>query len=89
MPEILFHPSFKRAYKRAVATGSDRENRFHRALEIFAVDPFDSKLRTHKLKGKLNEYWSFSVEYDLRVVFFFEKDGSAVLFDIGSHDEVY
>ena len=89
MPEILFHQSFKRAYKKAVSAGSDREHRFRRALEMFALDPFDPKLRTHKLKGKLNSYWAFSVEYDLRIVFYFEVDGSAVLFDIGSHDEVY
>jgi mRNA-degrading endonuclease YafQ of YafQ-DinJ toxin-antitoxin module len=38
----------------------------------------------------LKDSWAFTVEYDLRVLFNFEADGTkAVLFDLGSHDEVY
>jgi mRNA-degrading endonuclease YafQ of YafQ-DinJ toxin-antitoxin module len=46
-------------------------------------------LKTHKLSGKLQEFWSFSVDYDERVLFYFMEDGKAVFVDIGSHDEVY
>jgi mRNA-degrading endonuclease YafQ of YafQ-DinJ toxin-antitoxin module len=46
-------------------------------------------LRTHKLSGDLQEYWSFSIEYDVRVVFQFATKNSAVFQDIGTHDEVY
>jgi mRNA-degrading endonuclease YafQ of YafQ-DinJ toxin-antitoxin module len=60
-------------------------------LELFINDPYDSRLKTHKLSGKLNGLWSFSIEYDLRVVLFFTKDKpkKAVFIDIGTHDEVY
>ena len=60
-------------------------------MELFINDPFDSKLKTHKLSGKLKGLWSFSIEYDLRVVFFFTNDKTkkAVFVDIGTHDEVY
>jgi mRNA-degrading endonuclease YafQ of YafQ-DinJ toxin-antitoxin module len=60
-------------------------------LELFIYDPFDSKLKTHKLSGKLKRLWSFSIEYDLRVVFFFtdEKPRKAIFVDLGTHDEVY
>ena len=47
------------------------------------------KLRTHKLTGQLNELWSFSIEYDLRVIFYFINDNEVILEDIGNHDEVY
>jgi len=58
---------------------------------LFLNDPFDSRLKTHKLSGKLKDLWSFSLEYDLRVVFFFTKDKpkKAVFVDIGTHNEVY
>ncbi|MBD1846833.1 hypothetical protein H6F89_26185 [Cyanobacteria bacterium FACHB-63] len=46
-------------------------------------------MRTHKLSGKLKDYWSFSLEYDERVVFYFTEDGNAVFVDVGTHDEVY
>ena len=58
------------------------------ALRRFAADPGDPLLRVHKLKGDLREYWSFSVDDDLRVLFRWEGD-VAFLVNIGSHDEVY
>lgn len=58
------------------------------ALRRFAADPRDPLLRTHKLKGDLADYWAFSVDDDLRVLF--RRDGGvAFLANIGSHDEVY
>lgn len=46
-------------------------------------------LRTHKLTGELSGLWSFSVDYDCRVVFRFSGVERAVFEDIGSPDEVY
>ena len=58
------------------------------ALRRFSADPQDPILRTHKLKGDLAAYWSFSVDADLRVVFRWEGE-EAFLVNLGSHDEVY
>ena len=58
------------------------------ALRRFAADPGDPLLRTHKLKGDLRDYWSFTVDNDLRVLFRWDGD-VAFLVNIGSHDEVY
>ena len=58
------------------------------ALRRFAADPRDPLLRTHKLKGDLGDYWAFSVEDDLRVLF--RWDGEVCfLVNLGSHDEVH
>ena len=75
--------------KRIKSTESERG--FWHRLDWFITDPFNVKLKTHKLSGKLKELWSFSLDYDLRVVFYFTKDKpkKAVLVDIGTHDEVY
>ena len=58
------------------------------ALRRFAVDPSDPLLRTHKLKGEFADYWAFSVDRDLRVLFRWDGD-IAFLVGLGSHDEVY
>jgi mRNA-degrading endonuclease YafQ of YafQ-DinJ toxin-antitoxin module len=58
------------------------------ALRRFARDPRDPILRTHRLRGELKEYWAFSVDRDLRVVFRWEGD-EALLVTPGTHDEVY
>jgi mRNA-degrading endonuclease YafQ of YafQ-DinJ toxin-antitoxin module len=89
MVEISFSSSFKRAYKKRIKGNLDLEARFWHKVEQFALDPFDKSLKTHKLSGKLKDLWSFSVEYDARVLFYFSDDGKAVFVDIGNHDEVY
>jgi mRNA-degrading endonuclease YafQ of YafQ-DinJ toxin-antitoxin module len=87
--EVSFSPSFKRAFKKRIKGKADSELRFWQKLEQFTVDPFDPSLKTHKLSGKLKELWSFSVDYDERVLFYFTEDEKAVFVDIGNHDEVY
>ncbi|HEV2006855.1 MAG TPA: hypothetical protein VGQ85_09600 [Candidatus Limnocylindrales bacterium] len=58
------------------------------ALRRFVVDPHDPLLRTHKLKGELSDYWAFSVDGDLRVLFRWDGD-RAFLVNLGSHEEIY
>ena len=53
------------------------------------IEPFDPTLKTHKLSGKLNDFWSFTVDYDERVLFYFTEDSKAVFVDIGNRDQVY
>jgi len=58
-------------------------------MEMFAKDPFHSRLRTHKLSGSLEGLWAFSVSFDCRVIFKFLSKNEILLIDIGGHDEVY
>jgi mRNA-degrading endonuclease YafQ of YafQ-DinJ toxin-antitoxin module len=89
MTEVAFSSSFKRAYKGRIKGNAGSEARFWESLEIFRNDPFDQRLRTHKLSGRLKELWSFSIGYDLRIVFSFLEGDRALFVDIGTHDEVY
>lgn len=52
------------------------------AMELFSRNPFHQKLRTHKLSGKLEGLWAFSVCYDYRVVFEFLNGDEVLLVDI-------
>jgi mRNA-degrading endonuclease YafQ of YafQ-DinJ toxin-antitoxin module len=47
-----------------------------------------------KLQGELKDLWACSVEYDFRIIFYFqpledEVEDAIVLVDVGTHDEVY
>jgi len=44
------------------------------------------KLKVHKLQGHLAKYWSFSVNYKIRIVFYFESREEIVLSLLGDHD---
>jgi mRNA-degrading endonuclease YafQ of YafQ-DinJ toxin-antitoxin module len=89
MVKVSFSSSFQRALKKRIKGSTELESRFWTKLEVFTNNPFDPSLRTHKLSGKLKDLWSFSVEYNQRVLFYFTDDGNAVFIDIGNHDEVY
>jgi mRNA-degrading endonuclease YafQ of YafQ-DinJ toxin-antitoxin module len=88
--EVSFSDTFIKAFRKRIKA-TDIEPEFWSRLEIFIADPYDPKLKTHKLSGKLKGLWGFSIDYKLRVVFFFtqEKPKKSVLVDIGTHDEVY
>ena len=89
MISIDFSKSFKRAFKRIIRNNKISEDDFFEKLDVFANNPFEPNLRTHRLSGKLKHLWAFSLGYNLRVVFLFEEDDKIVLIDIGTHDEVY
>ena len=88
--EVAFSDSFKKAFRKRIKDTAS-EAVFWNKLTLFINDPFQAGLKTHKLSGNLKGLWSFSIEYDIRVVFYFTKDNPAksVFTDIGSHDEVY
>lgn len=73
MIEVAFSSSFRRAFKKKIKEHPEIESRFWERLDIFINNPFDSRLRTHKLSGKLKFLWSFSVEYDVRVFLLLKK----------------
>ncbi len=89
MIKVSFSSSFRRAFKKRIKGSTELESRFWAKLEVFTNNPFEPSLRTHKLSGKLKDLWSFSIEYNQRVIFYFTDEGNVVFIDIGNHDEVY
>jgi hypothetical protein len=67
-----------------------RPEGFHApGLENFKENPFDPRLRTHKIHRLSARYgrtiYAVDIENDLRAVFFIEGD-SVITVDIGTHD---
>ena len=94
MRRLAWHTSFRRAFKRCSRNRPDASDRILAALTNLLEDPFDPRLKIHKLRGKLEGLLACWVEYDCRIVFALAKDPESgddliVLVDIGTHDEVY
>lgn len=80
--EIVYAPHFQRAFKKLSPEWKETINE---RVSIFKKDCFDHRLKTHKLKGKLNNYWSFSLTDSHRVLFCFEGNGRVGFVDVGDH----
>lgn len=94
MRRLVWHTSFRRTFKKIKRLDPEKANRVLRVAEDLATDPFQQHLRTHKLRGTLAGLWAAWVEYDCRIVFFFEPDSAGgdemiALVDVGNHEEVY
>ncbi len=80
--EVLYTPHFKREAKRLPAS---LRSLVEKRLELFCEDAFHASLKTHKLTGKLHEYWSFSINQRVRVICSFEGSVKVILHSIGDH----
>ena len=67
----------------------EERKRLSKRIEWLKKDPFDPRLRTHVLTGKLKGYFAFSLSYSKRVTFVWIDKKSILFVDIGSHEEVY
>lgn len=89
MINITWDQGFKKVYRKKIKNNGELKKRFRRTLEAFSKDPFNPILKTHKLTGRLQGLWAFSISFDCRVIFKFLGDNEILLIDIGSHEEVY
>jgi mRNA interferase YafQ len=91
---LVWDASFRRAFKRVTRRAPELAERVFDVVAVLAEDPFNPRLKTHRLRGQLDGLWACWVAYDCRIVFALEPDPATgedviVLADIGSHDEVY
>ncbi len=54
--------------------------------KLFIKDPFSKKLKSHKLSGRLDGLWAFSINYKDRIIFEFLGKKKILFHKIGSHD---
>jgi mRNA-degrading endonuclease YafQ of YafQ-DinJ toxin-antitoxin module len=82
--EIIYSSKFAREYKKLP---NDIKDIAEEQETLFRKDPFDPMIKTHKLKGKLRGFLSFSIGYKYRIIFEFAKDKNTVYFhSVGDHD---
>lgn len=83
--KIIYSPKFIKAYRKLP---KEIQLLAEKQEEIFKENPFDHRLKSHKLKGKLKAFYSFSVAYNWRIIFHFEQEDTVGFDMIGTH-EIY
>ncbi len=83
MIKIIYSSKFAREYSKlplSVKRVAEKKEK------IFRDNPFDPILKTHKLKGGLKGFWSFSVDRNYRVIFEFVAEKEIWFHSVGTHD---
>lgn len=82
--KIYYSSKFAKEYKKLslkVKLTAERKEK------IFRKDSFNPTLKTHRLSGKLKEYYSFSINYKYRIIFEFSNN-TVWFHSVGTH-EIY
>jgi len=81
---------FDRCARKFLTKHPDLRPRFAETMAQLCADPFEPSLRLHALGGKLQGLQAVSLTYSYRITLTLQiTEHEILLFDIGSHDEVY
>jgi addiction module RelE/StbE family toxin len=81
--EIRYRNRFVKEYKKLSPA---IKNAAKKKEIIFRKNPFDSRLKTHKLSGPLDGFLAFSVSQKYRIIFAFAQKDIVEFYSIGNHD---
>ena len=84
--KILYLKKFIKQYKKL---SPETKKLAEEKEKIFRKNPFDSKLKTHKLHGDLKGFLSFSINNNVRIIFDFYENKNVRFYAVGNHDIYY
>lgn len=80
--KIYYSSKFTKEYQKLPLKIKENAEKKER---IFRNNPFDEKLRTHKLKGSLKGFLSFSINRKHRIIFEFIDHDTVWFHSVGNH----
>lgn len=86
--KIKYHRTFQKNFKKRILPHLKLVAKFKERLNLKLKDPTNPLLKNHRLKGEKSKYLSFSISGDIRVIYQI-KDEVLLLYDIGTHNQVY
>jgi mRNA-degrading endonuclease YafQ of YafQ-DinJ toxin-antitoxin module len=88
--KLIFVESYTRRAIRFIRKHPEVRRQYEKTLQLLELDPFHPSLRLHKLKGRLSDLHSVSINLSYRITLEFLIEGQTIIpIDIGSHDDVY
>lgn len=81
--KVYYSSKFEKEYKKLSNKIKDAAEKIEK---VFRKNPFAPQLKTHRLKGKLKDFWSFSIDYHYRIIFEFIDKNVVWFHSVGTHD---
>ena len=79
---ILYLPKFAREFKKL---DQKIKELAVKKEKLFRKNPFDPRLKTHRLHGELEGFLAFSIDRKHRIIFDFQDKDTVRLYRVGSH----
>jgi toxin HigB-1 len=87
---LIYTKSYNRRAARFIKKHPDLIGQYEKTLKLLELDPFHPSLRLHKLKGRLSELHSVSINIGYRIsIELVIKEKTIIPINVGSHDEVH
>ena len=87
---LIYTKSYIRRAARFIRKHPELVGQYEKTLKLLELDPFHPSLRLHKLKGRLSEFHSVSINIGYRIsIEFLINEKTIIPVNVGSHDEVY
>jgi mRNA-degrading endonuclease YafQ of YafQ-DinJ toxin-antitoxin module len=90
MYQLKVSKNFEKKLKKFIKRNPTLKSILKEKLQILQENPFDSRLKTHRLSGPLKDFFSFWLTYEYRIVIkIYPKEKLIEFYTIGTHEEVY
>jgi mRNA-degrading endonuclease YafQ of YafQ-DinJ toxin-antitoxin module len=88
--KIIYTETYIRRARKFIKNHPEIISQYEKTLKLIEINPFHPSLRLHKLKSKLSELYSVSINISYRIcIYFIIEENTVIPIDIGRHDEVY
>jgi mRNA-degrading endonuclease YafQ of YafQ-DinJ toxin-antitoxin module len=87
---IIYTQSYLKRAAKFIKRHPDLLPQYEKTLKLMELNPSHPSLRLHRLGGPLRDLHSVSINISYRITLeFLIEDGTIVLVNVGSHEEVY
>ena len=90
MNKIIYTETYIKRAKKFIKKHPEIISQYEKTLKLIEINPFHPSLRLHKLKGRLSDLCSVSINISYRIcIDFIIQNKKIIPIDIGKHDDVY
>ena len=80
---ISYHPKFRSEYRKLP---TEIQLLTEKKELLFRDNPFDPRLKCHKLHGELSGFYAWSINQKYRIIFRFSNPQEVRFLSVGTHD---
>ncbi len=90
MSKIIYTETYIKRAKNFLNKHPEIISQYKKTLKLIEINIFHPSLRFHKLKGRLSDLYSVSINISYKIcIDFIIRENTVIPIDIGKHDDVY